>query len=164
MYVPFEEMPDSARIWAYQSDRYLSFEEVEVASAYLLNFTNEWTAHSKDLRASFTILYNTFIILAVDEKAEGASGCSIDKSVKVMQQLEKEFFVNLFNRTWVYYKDKEGLLRGVSLESFRHMANHGQLDANTIVYNNMVQTVGELKSKWEVPANESWHKTYLPLN
>lgn len=163
MYVPFSEMPDHARIWIYQSDRHLSFEEVEVASAYLLNFTNDWTAHSKDLRASFTILYNTFIILAVDERAEDASGCSIDKSVKVLQQLEKEFFISLFNRTWVYYKEDD-MLRGVSLETFKHMANVGQLDANTIVFNNMVRTVGELNHKWEVPANESWHSAYLPYN
>ena len=32
---------------------------------------------------------------------------------------------------------------------------------NTIVFNNLLNTLGELKEFWEVPASESWHNRFF---
>ena len=56
------------------------------------------------------IRYNRFIILIVDESHAGASGCSIDKSVHFMQQLEQEYGINLFDRFNLAYRNGEEIL------------------------------------------------------
>lgn len=164
MYVPFGQMPDDSRIWIYQSNRSLDTQEVEVASAVLLNFTEQWTAHKNNLKASFTILYQRFIVLAVDEKAAGASGCSIDSSVRVLQQLQKELDVDLFNRTLIYYKAEEDYIDSAEMGDFKALLSSGELTADTVVFNNMIEQINQLDTEWEVPVSKSWHKQLLPAD
>ena len=164
MYVPFGQMPEDSRIWIYQANRTLDTQEVEIASAVLLNFTEQWTAHQNDLKASFTILYNRFVVLAVDEKSAGASGCSIDSSVKVLQQLQQELEVDLFNRTLVYYKAEEDYVDSAEMNDFKALLARGEISADTIVFNNMIQQLDQLETEWEVPVSKSWHKQLLPAD
>lgn len=164
MYVPFGQMPVDSRIWIYQSNRTLDTQEVEIASAVLLNFTEQWTAHQNNLKASFTILYNRFIVLAVDEKAAGASGCSIDSSVRALRQLQDELGVDLFNRTLVYYKAEEDYIDSAEMSDFKAMLAKGELSSDTVVFNNMIQQIDQLETEWEVPVSKSWHKQMLPAD
>jgi hypothetical protein len=157
-------MPDDSRIWIYQSNRTLDTQEVEIASAVLLNFTEQWTAHQNNLKASFTILYNRFVVLAVDEKAAGASGCSIDSSVRVLRQLQDELDIDLFNRTLVYYKAEEDYIDSAEMSDFKAMLANGDLTADTLVFNNMIQQINQLETEWEVPVSKSWHKQMLPAD
>lgn len=161
MYVPFGQMPGNSRIWIYQSNRALDTSEVEVASAVLLNFTEQWTAHQNDLKASFTLIYNRFIVLAVDESSAGASGCSIDSSVRVLKQLESELGIDLFNRTLVYYKASEDYIESAEMSDFKAMLQSGELSHDTLVFNNMISHAHQLEQEWEVPISKSWHKQLL---
>ncbi len=81
MYVPFEELPEESRVWIYQSDRKFTDEELAEIESGLQQFVEQWAAHGTGLQASFTTRYNRFIILAVNQEAQGATGCSIDASV-----------------------------------------------------------------------------------
>ncbi len=98
MYVDFDTLQDNSRVWVYQSSREFNVEEVKAIEAKLKNFVNEWTRHGDDLKASFEIKYNHFIILAVDESFNQVSGCSIDASTHVFKQFENEFKVELLNK------------------------------------------------------------------
>ena len=55
MYVDFKDLPDTARIWVYQSDRELNASQTEEMSQVLKDFVEEWTRHGKDLKGSFAI-------------------------------------------------------------------------------------------------------------
>ena len=66
MFIPFEDLPKSSKIWIYQSERKLSDEEVQIADEILKNFIETWAAHSTPLEASYEIKYNRFIVLAVN--------------------------------------------------------------------------------------------------
>ncbi len=160
MYVPFSKMPDHARVWIYQSTRVLGVEEIEVISAILLNFTEQWTAHQAELKASFTILYDRFIILSVDEQQAGASGCSIDSSVRIIKQIEQELKLDLFNRTVIHYKGHEGI-QSLSMSEFQSGLAAGSITEDTIVFNNMISSIGDLNQNWEVPVKFSWHQQLL---
>ena len=81
-------LPDAARVWVYQSTRPFSEKETVVLKSQINGFVSEWTAHSQQLAAAGDVLMNQFIVLAVDEKQAGASGCSIDKSVHFLQSIE----------------------------------------------------------------------------
>lgn len=160
MFVPFEELPKSSRIWIYQSNRKLSEQEVEVAHEALQAFVAQWAAHSTPLKASYQIKYNRFIILAVDQEYHAASGCSIDASVAVIQDLEKKFGVDLLDKMNVTYKSG-AYIAHKSLKDFKKMAKEKAVNSNTIVYNNLVNTIEEFEQFWEVPAGESWHSRFF---
>ena len=119
-------------------------------------FTTGWTAHNNQLKAKGEVRYNRFLILIVDESQAGASGCSIDKSVHFMQQIEQHFNINLFDRFNLAYRDGEEIL-SLPRHAFEDMLKQGKINTETIVYNNMVQNLTELETKWEVPFKNSWH-------
>ena len=41
------------------------------------------------------------------------------------------------------------------------MYKNNLVSLNTVVFNNLVNTVGEYKLKWEVPVKESWHNRFM---
>ena len=49
MYVPFDRLPDEARVWIYATNRYLSDEEVIAIERELSAFLTQWTAHKLSL-------------------------------------------------------------------------------------------------------------------
>lgn len=160
MYVPFETLPEEARIWIYQSNRKFSDEEVAEIDAAVKAFVEEWAAHGTGLEASYTIKYNRFIILAVNQEGQHATGCSIDASVHFIQQLEKKYGVELLDKMNVTFKQGEFITHKPLIE-FKKMAKDKSVSANTIVFNNLVNTVGEWQDYWEVPAAESWHSRFF---
>ena len=150
------EFSSQSRIWIYQSDRKLTNAEVQMLQLQLDNFTRSWTAHNNQLLAKAEIRYNRFLILFVDESRAGASGCSIDKSVNFMKQLEQQFGINLFDRFNLAYRDGDEIV-SVPRHQFEELLKAGNINASTIVFNNLVQNVAELQTKWEVPFKDSWH-------
>ena len=155
-----KQMPGDARVWVYQSNTVLTDEQVTVISQQGKDFVESWAAHGAALNASFDILYNRFIIIAVDEKQAMASGCSIDKSVAFIKAVEQEFQLQLLDRMQVAYR-KDEAIEVCSLKEFEKMANNGAVDAATIVFNNMITTKEGFDSAWEIPLKESWQNRVL---
>ncbi|MBZ9729666.1 ABC transporter ATPase [Salegentibacter sp. JZCK2] len=160
MLVPFENLPDSSRVWIYQANRSFTAEELEEIQSRLDQFVTQWTAHGADLQAGYLIKYKRFIVLALDQEINAATGCSIDASVHFIQQLEKEFNVDLLDKMNVSYKQGE-FIAYKTLTDFRKMAKQKAVSPKTIVFNNLVNNKAEFLSDWEVPASESWHNRFL---
>ncbi|MBI6118837.1 ABC transporter ATPase [Salegentibacter maritimus] len=160
MLVPFENLPDSSRVWIYQANRSFTNEELEEIQSRLDQFVTQWTAHGAELKAGYQIKYKRFIVLALDQQINAASGCSIDASVHFIQQLEKDYNVDLLDKMNVSYKQGE-FVAYKSLSDFRKMAKQKAVSPKTIVFNNLVNNKAEFLSDWEVPAAESWHKRFL---
>ncbi|HZJ36326.1 MAG TPA: ABC transporter ATPase, partial [Gillisia sp.] len=106
------------------------------------------------------IRYKRFIIFGLDQELNTVSGCSIDASVHFIQQLEKQYNVELLDKMNVSYKQGE-FIAYKNLIDFRKMAKEKAVSPNTIVFNNLVNTKAEYLSDWEVPASESWHNRFL---
>lgn len=155
-------MNHQSRVWVYQSNRVLSAEETETISKALITFTKSWTAHNQQLKAAFEIKYNRFLVLIVDETQSGASGCSIDKSVHLMKELEQQFHIDLFDRFHIAYKVDEEV-KSTSRGAFEELIKIGAINSNTIVFNNLVSDYGQYLEKWEVPFKDSWHAKVFKL-
>ena len=159
------QMPDNARVWVYQNSRELPEKEVNAIYEAGQEFINSWTAHGASLKASFDVLYNRFIVIAVDEEQALASGCSIDSSVRFVKQLEQQFGLNLFDRMQVaYHLNSE--IRTCHLNNLlSELTTAVGLDKNAlgevIVFNNMVITKGEFDEQWEIPLKYSWQSRIL---
>lgn len=150
------EISKSSRVWIYQSNRPFSLHEEHGIKEKLNNFISQWEAHGNKLTAKVEIHYNRFIMLMVDEEQAGATGCSIDKSVNLMKQIEEELDINLFDRFNIAYRDVNGI-RSCSREEFENLISEGKITENTIVFNNLIQTVAEVENNWEIPFKNSWH-------
>lgn len=156
----YSSLAKTARAWVYQSSRLLSDKEVEEIANLTAQFIAGWDAHGSQLHAAYKIKYNTFLALFVDEAYAGASGCSIDKSVKFIMELEKRFDVEFMNRLMISYFH-DGEMKIEPLARFSKLIEEGVLTENTIVFNNLVSNKGEFEEKWEVPVKDSWHKQLL---
>lgn len=158
----FNDMPLHSRAWVYQSDREIKDIEVNEIRRKAGMFLMEWTSHGNVMKASIDVLYNRFFVVLVDETAASASGCGIDKSVKFMQQMEQDYGINLFDRMLVTYRDAENKIQNTKLYTFEEMMERGELNADTIVFNNLISTKEDMQSKWEVPVKKSWHARMIP--
>ena len=160
MLVNFNSLPDHARVWIYQCNRSFSDSELEELNTTLSQFLTNWAAHGSDLKAGFQIRYKRFIIIGLNQQDQAATGCSIDASVQLIQELEKKYSVDLLDKMNVSYKQGE-FIAYKSLSDFRKMAKDKAVSKNTIVFNNLVNTIAELRDNWEVPAHQSWHNRFL---
>jgi len=160
MYVPFENLPEESRIWIYQSNRKFSDAEISEIEADLQAFLNEWYAHGTSLEASYQIRYNRFIIIAVNQEIQAATGCSIDSSVAFIQGLEKKYNVDLLDKMNVTFKLGEHIAHKPLID-FKKMVKDKAVTEKTIVFNNLINNIQEYNESWEVPANESWHSRFF---
>lgn len=160
MFIEFKDLPKKSRVWIYQSDRAFTKNEIELISLKAEDFINSWTRHGDDLKGSFTIKYDQFLVLAVDESFNNVSGCSIDSSVRFVQVIEKDLQLDLTDKMNITFKDGDNI-NLVKLSDFQLFAKQQKITAKTIVFNNMVNTKEDFENNWEVPAKESWHKRFL---
>ena len=150
-------LPSDARIWIYQSNRMLTpSEEIQIGNR-TAHFIDSWTAHNKELAGSFEIRHSIFLIMMIDEKHSNASGCSIDKSLHFIQSLEKEFGITLTDRQIFAYR-MENDIRLSRRNEFEVLIQAGTITDETIIFNNLVNTKGDLEKTWEVPYRNSWHR------
>ena len=160
MLVPFDSLSEDSRVWIYQANRSFTEEELQEISSGLDQFIERWTAHGGDLKASYDIKYKRFITIALDQKLNAATGCSIDSSVQFIQQLEKDYNIDLLDKMNVTFKQGD-YLSHKNLEDFKKMAKEKAVNKSTIVFNNLVDTKEAYQNFWEVPAEESWHSRFF---
>lgn len=160
MLVDFNTLPEDSRIWIYQSNRKLTDTEIQDIETELKIFLEQWAAHGAPLHASYVLKYNRFIIIAVDQNIQNVTGCSIDSSVMFIQSLEQKYQIDLLDKMNVTFKLGEHIAHKPLIE-FKQMAKQKAVSENTIVFNNLVNTIAEWQDFWEVPANESWHSRFF---
>jgi hypothetical protein len=160
MYVPFNEMHPESRLWIYQSAKRLTEDQVKTISEKLKTFCESWAAHGQPLRTSFDIRYNHFIILLADENHYGASGCSIDGSVRTIKQIDSDYDLDLLNRSLVAFliDDHVSIF---PLTKLKEKSVSGTLKPDTLTFYNLVETKRQLETGWLMPAGNSWLKRYL---
>lgn len=155
------DLPSESRLWIWQSSRILD-ESIKSEIAREMNvFISDWAAHGAKLFAAVEIYFDRFIVLAVDEAKASASGCSIDKMIRFMQNLDQKHNLDLFNRLKVAYRDGEEIIE-VSVNEFTGLLKEGKASDDTIVFNNLIDRLDQLQTQWEVPVRKSWHHNLLP--
>ena len=143
----FQDFSLSSRVWVYASNRALNSTESTFVQDEINGFVKQWATHGKELVAKGAVLFDRFIILAVDEQKVGASGCSIDSSVHFVKALGKELEVNFFDRLNLYIiKDQE-----IKQIHISEMANFAEWN----LFDPMIANLEQLVNSWIVPINES---------
>ncbi len=160
----FPHLPDSARLWIFGVSRPLDAREEERILNEVDAFLENWKAHGHPLAAAKEWRLGRFLFVAVDERVTPPSGCSIDALIRALTKLEDELSLELVGGAPVWYREggEEGPLRRVSRAEFKEEAARGRVSGETVVFDLSLTRVGELRAgKWELPARESWHGSYL---
>lgn len=160
MFIKFEELNKNARVWIYQSSQVLNAADKVYLAEKLTAFTEEWQAHGKDIKASFDIVHNRFVILSADESYNQATGCSIDSSVAVIKKACEELGVDFFDRTIIAYEEN-GDIKTVSFQDVQKAIETNIIKSDTLVFNNLVKDVQEYQSQWKIQAGSSWLGRYF---
>ena len=148
-------LSDQSKIWVYLCSRSFTDSEVAELNTLLQQFCIQWTAHGANLKAYGEVHHHRFIVLMVDETAAGASGCSIDKSIHFIQEIEKEFDVQLFNRMLFAWKEGEEI-HVSKLEDLQKLFDERVITEHTRVFDTTVTTKKDLDSRFETSLGESW--------
>ena len=162
MYVAFKELPSNARIWVYTAGRILTEQESQLISEKLVLFVQTWQSHQKDMKASFLIAENRFLVIAADESYNDISGCGIDKSFHVVQELENELGISLVDKLLVIF-EREGKQLEVAFNKIKEAVSQGILDPETLFFNTLVANVAEFQSQFKVKSSEGWVRKYFSL-
>jgi hypothetical protein len=149
MHVLFNELPDSARVWIYQANRFLTENDSEVISDYLTKSTNQWAAHGAPLKASFKVIEKRFVIIAADESHNVASGCSIDASTRWLKELGNHLSVDFFNRALIYKNESD--LKEANPFGVKKLIENEEILPSTFLYTQQVAHLAALEN-WPVPA------------
>ena len=163
MLIPFENMPKTSRIWIYQGNRDISESENQYISSILKTKMEGWAAHGAALLSSYKIFHNRFVVLALDENQNAASGCSIDASTHWFKELGAALNINFFDRSIAYLFEDE--IHTVDLLGIKKAISDDLISAETTTFNNLINTLGDFEQNWKVPASKSWLKKYfLPVS
>ena len=152
----FADWPDATRLWLYNADRELSGPEAAFAKTYLADFAERWVSHSRGLTAYSALLFDRVAVLGVDESAAGASGCSIDSSVRALQELGAKLDVDFFNRMIFLVVDVVRV-RAYDRAAFAEAYRDGALTPATPVVDTLVADVAAARSGLVKPLSVSWH-------
>ncbi len=155
--IPFDELPADARVWVFPASRPLTDEERRRVLAETDAFIDQWTAHGVPLSAARDVRHGQFVFVGVNERAAGASGCSVDALVRRMGQLQSALGVELTDNAPVLFREGDRIER-VPRERFAELAASGKVGPDTVVFDNTVQKVGDIREgRWEVRAADAWH-------
>lgn len=155
-----QHLSDSSRVWIYQSTRNFSPKETMKINELCEAFTTQWAAHGQNLTAAHAIYFNRFLCLFVDESAHGASGCSIDSSVRFIQNLEREMGIELMNRTQVAYLEGDEV-RTIEFKDLANAVESGLITSKTLIFNNTVNSKKAMQNNWIAPASDTWLSRYF---
>lgn len=161
MFVPFSSLPPTSRVWIYQSSRLLEADEQEMLQTELERFVATWTAHQAGLRGSAEIRNGLFVILAVDEGHNHASGCSIDKSVHLMKEFGARTGIDFFNRMTAVCKNPDGKHLHVTPQTVSQLMQSGELSGDAMMYDNLIQNIQDIENSWLVPLKKSWISNFI---
>ncbi len=159
----FESLPDDARLWVFGASAPID----EVDSPKLLTavdlFLGQWKAHGHPLTSARAWHDERFLVIAVDQRTEGASGCSIDGLFRLLQGQEKAIGASMVGGGQVFFRDKVGLVHSISRTEFASLAKVGEVGADTMVFDTSVASLGAFRAGFEKPVRNSWQAQLLTV-
>ena len=152
-------LPDNSKVWIYQAKEPFSAAAAQGLKQDLYDFTMQWASHGHQVDSYGHLFHSRFLVLVADGN-NLPSGCSIDSSVHLIQELGNKYATDLLDRTTVCYLD-EMEVKTVDLQSLSTAYAEGNITRDTLVFDNLVANKADFLSKWIIPIKESWHQRFI---
>ena len=160
--VPFDSLPDDSRCWVFGARAPIDDVDEPRLMTAVDRYLKQWKAHGMPLVCGRTFRDEHFLVVAVDERASHASGCSVDGLFRTLQGIEAGIGTSLVGGGNVYFRDEGGMVHCLPLPEFEQMVRLGEVHGETTVFDTTVTTLGAYRERFEGPARESWHRQLLP--
>lgn len=162
--VSFDSLRDESRVWVFAADPALDEDRSRQLLALVDDFLRQWTAHDEPLTCGRDWRDGRFLVVGVDQNATAyASGCSIDGLYRALADFEKQTGASLLSRDRVFYRDPAGRVRSVSRDEFGELSASGAIGPETTVFDTSINSLGEWRQRFELPASASWHRALLTV-
>ena len=158
--IDFSQLPDDARLWVFVADRPVA-DPTRVLAAVDAHLDG-WAAHGVPLVCAREWRDDHFLAIGVDEKATGASGCSIDGMFRTIARAQGGLGTDFLASGRVVWRDSEGTIRVTPRADFESLAAAGTVTPETPVYETLADTVGTWRHHTTRPATTSWAASLLP--
>lgn len=155
MYVEFDSLPGSSKVWIYQSSKAMTNDQAIAIFENAKYFIQSWTAHQAELNASVALFHNFFIVFAVDESYNESSGCSVDKLNHFLKVIEQKTGLDFFDRLKIAYLDDQSV-KLESMHTLPEMITSGKLNKDTIIFDNLITNLEQFRKNWKTPIKNSW--------
>ncbi|MEN9684811.1 MAG: hypothetical protein RLZZ28_597 [Bacteroidota bacterium] len=152
----------ASRVWIYQSSRLFFMSEALEIEEILNEFIANWKSHGAAVKGYGNLLFGQFVVLMADETAATVGGCSTDSSVHMIQDIERRFKVDMFNRQNLAFVLSEKV-QTIPMAQLNDALENGFINGDTVYFNNLVADKQSLLTQWMIPAKDSWLKTRLNL-
>ena len=160
MIIDFKKLPEDSRVWIYQSNRNFTEPDIKIIENKTTLFLNNWKAHGNDLQASYLIIENRFLVIAVNERFNPIGGCSIDYSLQLVNDISSTINLDLLNRLNINYRSKN-IIKSISLRDLKNRIKSRSFSPETIIFNTTVKTKKELLNDFEVKISSSWLSKFI---
>ena len=156
-----DKMSPDSRVWVYQANKLLSTQEAAQIRLEVSRFIKGWKAHGNELMAECTITKQQFLIVALDESFSQASGCSIDSCVRKIQEIGAVLKVDFMDKSRVVVQEDDNSLSIYNFQEIPNLVKEGKITPDSLVFNNTIQKLSQLKTDWIRPASKSWLSKYF---
>ncbi len=152
-------LPDSSKVWIYQCQEPVSYEVGEQIRQDLYDFSMQWRSHGVELECYGNLFHYQFLVLVADP-SNLPSGCSVDSSVHFVQALGQKYGRDFMDRmTYAYMQEDE--VKTISHQEFPSAYAAGEINDDTLIFNNLVDNKATFLEDWIVPLKESWHRKFI---
>jgi hypothetical protein len=160
MHSYFDTFSEDSRLWVFQANRSLQAAEIATLENALQGFLSQWAAHQKALQGAGMVLYNRFLVVAVNEAFQAASGCSIDSLTGFVRQAESQLACSFLERGTVAFLQEDSV-HTLPLAEVKSAIAEGKIQADTLIFNSGVATVGDFRRSFQQKAADSWLKRHF---
>ncbi len=150
MFVDFNSLPETSKIYIYPSSRKFYVDEFPVIQERINLFLKEF----ESINIFFEIKYQRFILVFISDETP-LSMEQNDQLVSFIFNLEKEFEVSLIDKVNVFFKQGE-YVQLKEIPDFKKLIKNKGVSKKTIVFDNLIHTKREFECCWETPATNSW--------
>lgn len=160
--VAFSSLPDDARVWVFGAAKQLDPEAESLLLETVDDYLGDWCAHGSPLTVGREWRDRRFLAIAVDQRDENASGCSLDALFRLIRGLEPRLGTPLLGNSRVYFRTRDGAIEATDRPGFAALAGEGRIRPESRVFDLSVQTAGDWRNHFEADAANTWHRTLIP--
>ncbi|MGQ0650571.1 MAG: hypothetical protein ACT4P7_23780 [Gemmatimonadaceae bacterium] len=153
--IPFDQLPPDARVWVFGASHPISADgETDLLSS-VDAWLDQWTAHGEPLTCAREWRDGRFLVIGVDQRSAGASGCSIDALFRVFQTVQGTLGTSFLGGGRVFFRNAEHQIICADRADF---ARESGISERTPVFDTTLITAADYRTRFERPLGESWHR------
>jgi hypothetical protein len=158
--LPFAALPDDARTWVFGSTEAVRAGDERALLASVDEWLEGWQAHGHPLTCAREWRDGRFLVVGVDQRTAGASGCSIDALFHVLRTMQAGGGTSFLGGGRVFYRDAQGAIVCIDRARLRDVPG---ISESTPVFDTALTSAAEYRAQFERPLSDSWHRELLQL-